>query len=154
MIATVHSFETDENKALFAEALLKNPNNAFVAAKTIFPRDIATALYICQRWPTDEFVLRLQKKLLLEHGEERYLPSKSRIARQIHNVSEDVNDPEMELKALRLYCDVRGYIEKPGTVVNNSQILNKIMVVKDHGTDDDWENKAIEQQQKLIESSK
>jgi len=153
MIAVAkQSFETDENKALFAEALLRNPNNAFKAAKTVFVRDNAFALYASTHWPTDEFVIAKQKEFLQEGGEAKYLPSKNQVARQIHNVSEEVRDAELELKALRLYCDVRGYIEKPGTVVNNQ--ITSVMLVKDHGTDNEWEDKILEQQQQLIESSK
>lgn len=143
-------FETDSNMALFAEALLRNPNNAFEAAKTIFIEN-SHALYACQRWPDDPYVRKKQREFIKEGGEAKYLPSKSKVARQIHNVSEKVNDAELELKALKLYCDVRGFIEKPGTVINNQ--ISSVMLVKDHGTDDDWEKKAVQQQQLLIESS-
>lgn len=148
------SFDTDENKALFAEALLRTPNSAFKAAKTVFIKhsDNAYALYASIYWPTDDFVVAKQKEFLKEGGEAKYLPTKSQVSRQIHNVSEKVNDADLELKALRLFCDVRGFIEKPGTVINNQ--ISSVMLVKDHGTDEDWEEKIVLQQQKLIESSK
>ena len=59
-------FETDANKALFAEALLRNPIDAFKAAKTIFPKhsDNANALYVSTHWPNDDFVLAKQKEFL------------------------------------------------------------------------------------------
>ncbi len=144
-------FETDANKALFAEELLRNPTNAYKAAKVVFPRDTAIALFVSNNWVVDEYVLAKQKEFIKEGGEAKYLPTKSQVARQIHNVSAEVNDADLELKALRLYCDVRGYIEKPGTVVNNQ--ITSVMLVKDHGTDEDWEKRMLEQQKTLIESS-
>ena len=150
--AELKDFETDENKALFAEALLREPNDAFKAAKKIFPTNIPNALWICQRWPQDEFVVAKQREFILDGGEEKYLPSKSQVARQVHNVSMETKDLELVLKSLGLYCNIRGFIEKPGTVINNN-IANNVMVVKDHGTDEEWESKVIQQQKQLVESS-
>ena len=152
-LAIIASIETPENKALFAEALLKNPDNPFTAAKSVFPTNMAYALYISNHWRHDEDVVSKQKQLLKTNGEAKYLPSKTEVAREIHTLAGDAKDSEVALKALQLYCNVRGFIEKPGTVINNNAVCNKIMVVKDHGTDDDWERKLQDQQQNLIESS-
>lgn len=152
-LAIIASIETPENKLQFAEAFLRHPDNAFTAAKSVFPRNMAYALYISQNWQYDEDVLSVQKELLKTHGEAKYLPSKVEVAREIHTLAGDAKEPEIKLKALQLYCNVRGFIEKPGTVINNTAVCNKIMVVKDHGSDDDWESKLQNQQQALIESS-
>ena len=152
-LATIASFQTPENMLLFAEALLRHPDNAFTAAKSVFPRNMAYALYASQNWQHNEDVLSHQKQLLKTNGQDRYLPSKSDVAREIHTVAGDAQEPEVKLKALQLYCNVRGFIEKPGTTIHNNSVCNKIMVVKDHGTDEDWERKLQEQQQVLIESS-
>ena len=152
-LAIIASIETPENKLLFAEAFLRHPDNAFTAAKSVFPRNMAYALYASQHWLHDEDVISQQKELLKTNGEATYLPSKSEVAREIHTLAGNAQEPDIKLKALQLYCNVRGYIEKPGTTINNNSVCNKIMVVKDHGTDDDWENKLQDQQQLLIESS-
>lgn len=152
-LTTLQSFETEENKALFAEALLSSPNNAFEAAKKVFPGNMSYALYASNNWVHDDSVTRHQRRLLHEYGETKYLPSKVEVAREIHDISKVALDVETSLKALQLYCNVRGFIEKPGTVINNNAVCNKIMVIKDHGTDEQWEDKLQQQQQNLIDSS-
>lgn len=146
-------FNDESLKDQFAEAALKSPRDLFKAAKTVFPANMSFALYACNNWGNDPYVIERKRDFLEEFGEYHYLPSKPQVAREIHDISADVKDPELQLKALQLYSNVRGFIEKPGTTINNNQISNKVMIVKSHGGDDEWEVKLAQQQQTLIESS-
>ena len=148
-----YDWETDATKESYAAALLRHPNDAFKAALEVFPTDTSKALYICNNWTRTDEIVELKNKAVKQTGEGAYLPSKPKVAREIFDLQTQTDDPELKLKALKLYCDVQGYIEKPGTTINNQQVSNRIMVVKDHGDDDSWADKLKQQQQNLIESS-
>lgn len=142
-------------KKLFAYELLINPEESFKAALVVFGDDTAKALQVSSAWPNDPEVKQYIEELKEELGEEYFLPSKADSAMIAYNIANDQKVPaEDRLKALRLYADIRGFIEKQGTTVNNNILTsNKVMVVKDHGSDDEWENKIAQQQAQLIESA-
>lgn len=65
--------------------------------------------------------------------------------------------PDEKIKGWRLVAEMLGYIEKGGTTINNQlnqTRVDRVMLVQDYGTNDDWEAAAAEQQRKLIESSR
>lgn len=142
-------------KKMFAYELLVRPDDAFKAALVVFGDDTAKALQVSSSWPNDLEVKQYIEEFKEELGEEHFLPSKADSAMIAYNIANDQKVPaEDRLKALRLYADIRGFIEKQGTTVNNNILTsNKVMVVKDHGTDDEWEDKIAQQQAKLIESA-
>lgn len=141
-------------KKAFAAALLYHPNEPFKAGAKVFPGNHTRALTAAQVWVGDPEVLQFQVDLLEEFGEDNFLPNKVMLARRIFELGENerASIPE-RLAAFRLYADVRGFIEKAALIQNNNVTLNqnRVMVVKDHGTDDDWEVKVAAQQSKLIE---
>lgn len=147
----------DEEKALkeqFAAALLRNPNNAFRAAQDVFPGDgnLTKALVVMRDWPGDSFVIECCSNLVKTYGARKFLPTREDFARLILGEVEGCKDGELKLKMLRLFGDVMGYIEKPATTVNNNnncQFGNRVMIVKDHGTNDDWEKRLAQQQAAL-----
>jgi len=157
MITTIATLESDlEKKTEFAEALLRSPENPFNAAKSVFPgqRQMASALHAAIRWVDDEFVLAEKKRLTRDNGKYSFLPDKADVARKVYDITSNTNDPELQLKAYKLYSDIRGFIDKPNTTINNNNaISNRVMVVKDHGDDDNWAENLKRQQQALIESS-
>jgi hypothetical protein len=142
-------------KRLFAYELLCNPDDAFKAALAVFGDDTGKALQLSTQWKNDQEVARYVQEYKEELGDEHFLPSKADSAMIAYKIANDAKVPaEDRLKALRLYADIRGFIEKQGTTVNNNILTsNKVMVVKDHGTDDEWEDKIAAQQAKLIETA-
>lgn len=142
-----------EQKRQFAAALLKTPNDAFKAAITVFGDDTSTALSIYLRWSQDPEVIGYMRELEEEMGELHFLPTKAQLARMAYEIGQDSKlHVEDRLKALRLYADVRGFIEKQAPVINNNLITNnKVMLVKDHGSNEAWEQAAMSQQHRLIE---
>jgi hypothetical protein len=143
-------------KERFAVAWLKcgDPVNA---AWQVFP--IATMgwerSYISSNWTKDADVLAAKEK----HAETTsspgdLLPDKEAFARKI--LDDSVNwEPDDKVKAWKLYADVMGLIEKPGTTINNQPVTeNRVMVVRDFGTDDEWERAAKLQQQRLLERAR
>lgn len=157
--ATVVQTETAEEllakKERFAELSLREPD-AFKVALVIYPDDTGRALRVANEWPNDPQVKTIRESLIEaeEDGETAFLPTKADACRLAWNIARDADKyTEDRLKALRLYGEMRGFIEKPTavTVNNNTQNVSmRVLVVKDYGSNDDWEKALRQQQKKLI----
>lgn len=153
---TGRTIETDEEiiakKEQFAELLLRE-NEPFKVALVLYPDDTGRALEIAHKWPIDQQVLAFQQSLKDAEGEITFLPTKADTARLAWTVArnEERYDGETRHKFLKLYAEIRGFIEKPALNVNqtNNVIQNNVMVVRDHGTDNEWESKLQNQQRTL-----
>lgn len=146
----------DVLKDAYAMLLLQAPNDPFGCALKLFGTNTVRALEVSQTWVCDYYVLSKQADLLAEFGEDHFLPSKAIAARRVFEMAEMSNaDRKDRLAAYRLYAEMRGFIEKGGGInINNNITTNRVMVVKDHGSNDDWERSAAGQQSKLIEHSR
>jgi len=148
----------DENelKEQFVGFLLQNPDDPFKAALGLFPEDTNRALRVAHEWPHDKYVQTAMKSRMSEGDDEELLPTKSELARKVWGKM-NINGLEADefAKLARLFGEIRGFIEKPSTTINaNSQtLLQPVMVVTDKGTDDEWEEKLLKQQGKLLEAS-
>ena len=159
-VAANAALDERDLKRRFALELLRTPNEPFNAARRVFPADTATAIFKSVAWPSDPEVLAFIAELTRVEPEQRLLPTKDQMARKIWDIATDTErkvDPRDRLHGLRLFGEVMGYIEKPGAaaaaaaqVTINNSMSNKVMVIRDFGTDEEWEAKAKEQQRKLI----
>lgn len=142
--------ETLQRKRLFAELLLKNPSNPFEVALKVLS-DTGEALRAANEWPADLFVIDYQKQLIKKHGDMAFLPNEVESARLADDMARGkVRATTEQIAALKLYTELRGWTGKAATINNNNVVqVNRVMVVKDHGTDDEWEAKAIRQQARL-----
>lgn len=142
-----------EYKLAYAKQLLLTPHDPFKAAFALFPdkSDAGRALQIGHTWPADEFVKAEQQRLLSTGDARQFLPTKEAQAKAIYALTENDHEPlEDRLKAHRLYAELMGFIEKPAAG-NQVNILNQgVMIVRDQGSDEQWEEKAINQQRTLI----
>lgn len=156
--AAVATTETAEEllarKEQFAALSLREPD-AFKVALVIYPNDTGRALRVANEWPNDPQVKTIRESLIdaEEDGETAFLPSKADACRLAWNIARDADKfTEDRLKALRLYGEMRGFIEKPAAVQVNNQtnVAMRVLVVKDHGSNDDWEKQLRSQQKRLI----
>jgi len=152
MIANNPQYDEDI-KSQFAVALLKNPKEPFKAALFLFNGNVQQALMAATDWVHDPYVLEKKKELIEEFGEAKFLPTKFEVAREVIEIAREETDNDIKLKGYRLYGDYLGYIEKPGNTINNQYNQHNVMLIKDHGNDDEWENKLLEQQAKLVEGN-
>lgn len=140
-------------KLMFAAQTLKRPGDEFAIALKLFPDgQTGPALKAAHEWPKDAVVLAEQERLLgeKENGELGFLPTKAEAARKAWDLIDIAPFYEDRLKALKLYADICGYIAKPEAVkIDNSVTHNRVMVVKEHGTDADWEDALRKQQAQL-----
>ena len=138
-----------QRKRLFAESLLKCPSDPFSIALKLFGSDTGGALRAAQEWPGDLDVIAYQKELIELEGEEAFLPSKSEALRLVWKMAEGKQACSTEqLTAMKLYAEMRSFIPKvavaPVTVQQNS-----VMVIRDHGSDEDWQAAAMAHQRRI-----
>ena len=148
--------EEKQLKAAFARLLLKNPDDPFKAALAVFPDNTSRALRVANEWPGDSEVLNFQAELIEEDGELSFLPTKADLARNIWDkMQSDRICADDYAKLGKLYADVRGFIEKPQTNINNNvnNVTNRVMVVRESASDADWEAKLRKQQEELTNAS-
>lgn len=135
---------------------METPDDPFKAALALYPDDTPTALRIAHEWPKDRAVMSALRARIQDTDEEDYLPTKAELARKVWAKMDSGSiDADEFAKLARLYGEVRGFIEKPTTNINNNtqNLMQPVMVVKDNGTDDEWERKLAAQQGKLVEAS-
>lgn len=151
--------EEQRLKPLFAAALLKHPQTMegrFEAALTL-TADTGLALRMAHKWFSDPDVLALQEQLTkgptaATDGLD-FIGSKADFCREVLEHARKSWDGEVKHKFYKLYADARGFVTKAETNVNVAVTNNRVMVVKDMGSDADWERKAAEQQRRLIDVS-
>ena len=145
--------ELEEKKA-FAANLLRYPDEPFKAAFATFPNNTGKALQIGRSWLDDPTVQTEKDRLLSSTDAKLYLPTKEMQAKDIYAIATNERiDTEDRLKAHRLYAEVMGFIEKP-LPGNQTNILNQgVMVVREVGTTDEWQEKLLEQQHALTHAS-
>lgn len=133
----------------FAANLLRYPDDPFKAAFATTP-ETGIALQIARDWPRDPVVQAEQDRLLTTGDAKSFLPTKEAQAKDIYALATSVAvADEDRLKAHRLYAEIMGFIEKPisGSTTN---ILNQgVMIVRDAGSDEQWQEKASAHQRLL-----
>lgn len=157
---TMPAVVVDEEQPLklaFAGALLKHPQDLegrFAAALSV-TSDTGRALIMANKWLDDPIVTAEQMRLLkgADEGDLNFIGTKADFAREILEQARTQWDGEVKIKFYKLYAETRGFIAKPDTNVNVQVNNNRVMVVKDMGSDDDWERKAQNQQRALIDVS-
>jgi hypothetical protein len=147
-----------ELKQRFAAALLKFPQTMegrFQAALSV-TTDTGKALLMANKWIDDPEVTAAQTALVsnAKGGELDFIQTEAEFVREILTEARSCWDHEVKLKFYNLYAEVRGFKRnKADTQVNVQVNNNRVMVVRDMGTDAEWEEKARRQQRTLIDAS-
>lgn len=142
-------------KIEFAKNYLRHNRNGFDAAFATVPtKSPGVALQMGRDWPKDPVVLVELERLMQGSEAKSFLPTKEKQAQDIYAIatSERVSVDE-KLKAHRLYAEMMGHIEKPVPGGNVNILTQGVMIVKDAGSDEEWQEKALAQQRRLIEPS-
>lgn len=148
--------ETEEQlnllKEEFARLLLKEPSEPFKIALILYPNNTGQALRVANEWPNDPLVKQIQKQLIEEEGEMAFVATKADQAQLAWKfANNELWMPQDRIKALELCGKFTGAIERPSLIQqnNNTQVNNNVMIVTDHGDDENWERKTMEQQKRL-----
>lgn len=141
-----------ELKAAFAASLLRIAN-PLEAALTIVD-DRGEALRMAFEWKDDPIVVR-EVARLREAGEvEALLATKADAAQLAWQMAKTLPEGKDRIAALKLFADMMEYTPKSGGG-NNIQvdIVNKVMEVPRHSSDEEWEARAALQQERLLNVS-
>lgn len=110
---------THDEKRAFAAAWARAVDMPMRAAMAVYPNDLTTQLRAAAILPNDPEVIA-EKDRLLADDESPLLPTRAQLAMQLWNMATDtdangnprIGKPEDQLKALRLFAEVRGFISK------------------------------------------
>lgn len=147
-----------ELKLKFAAALLRYPSDAFKAGLEVFGTDTGRALYVASHWINDPIVNAEKQRILEDDGEMFGLPTKADVARKawdLANAERPMEDKD-RLELLKFYASLRGFVEKPKESTgegNTNVIAQNVMIVRDHGSNDEWADKVRRQQEKLLQDA-
>lgn len=156
------AYEMDEiaQKKAFARALLFNPSDPYRAAITVLGMaNTGKALQVHLTWPMDQIVINEQVRLIYEEGEETFLPNKVTVARRVFELAEQQNVVAKDrLAAYKLYAEIMDMVPKTGAIgvghLTVNQNNNRVLVMQNHGSDEEHEQRTMKQQAKLIEVAK
>ena len=151
--ATETAEEILAKKEEFAEHFLRSPDNAFAVACIVYPNDTGKALRIATEWPNDPQIKTLMQSLQDAAEEFAYHPTKEQFARTLLNNAELLlsSDPQTAHKYHDSYRKMRW--PDAAVSISDNRVVNNVLVVKDHGTPDQWEEKLVRQQRRLKEDS-
>lgn len=138
--------EVDAYKRLYAAAMLRNPDNVYEAALELFEGNTAQAFRAVNLWTFDPDVIRYKRELKDEMGEEAFLPTKGEFCKLLWSRMQYSDDDNFH-KIADVYAKTRGfYPEKNGANVEEMNVVNKVMVIRDHGSDTSWSQGMLNQQ--------
>jgi hypothetical protein len=138
----------DAQKVAFA-SLLRKEGDAFKAGLTLFPNNTNRALRIATEWPNDAKVIAELDRLDADTDPTKDLPTKVDLAKKVWDRLNKAVEDEDFVKLAKLYAEVNGYIEKPQNSTNVNIQQNRVMTVRDFGSEAHWESKMLDQQRAL-----
>lgn len=148
--------ELEQLKKQFAMWWLKFPHEPYKAACIIFPdpKEMGSRLTVAQDWPNDAQVLLFRNELLSSESGNSFLPTKQELMADLYEISKRSYDDDVKIKAINAYAQLAGHIKQPGVQINNNNRVGNnnasVMLVPDYGSDEDWQESLLLQQQKLI----
>ena len=147
--------ELQKAKVAYAEYLFSHPDDRYNAAVVAVGERLAG--YVWNVWAADLDVVAHMKAVKAKaESDDEVLGTKTDMCYKLLQLSDKYknSNPREALAALALVAELRGFKFKPSDVqVNNTQIVNKVMVVKDFGSADAWEDAAVSHQKDLTNSS-
>jgi hypothetical protein len=129
---------------LFAELIVKYNGDSKRAAIETCQGNQDHATYLIDNFRWDSRVLT--KIAEYEQIKAEVVPTREEVLKSLWETAQGkFTDPKAKVLALQLYSEILGYVGKTSKVeVNN---VPKVMIIKDKG--DDWESKAVKQQQAM-----
>ena len=147
-------------KKRYAAETLRRPQERYRVACDMMGRrtqyDNDVACYASNCWENDLTVIIERKRLLNEYGEMAELPTKETVMKEVLELGRGtLNTVSDRLKAYVVYNEMMGYTGRGSNVSPSTTIFaSKVMVVRDKGTDAEWEARLKIQQTKLIQDAR
>lgn len=144
--------EVTKSKAAYAAFLLQE-RDPFKAACMLCPDNTGDALWYATNWANDAEVLAELNKLRSDGKNIQSIASKHDLARFYWDMANDTRiEAKDRIAAAEKYGAVSGIHDPKANNTTNINIDNapRVMVVKDHGSDDAWQAKIERQQRELV----
>lgn len=144
---------TDEEKKRYGHALAACPDDGFRAALAAYPGDAGRALVVAREWADDPLVIEARDEAIAAAlADEGPVIGKAGVAQMLLDIArEKLTDAKDRITALDKINEMYGYKTAGEGTGGNTYIDNRsVMIVKDHGTDDEWSAKLREQQERLV----
>lgn len=138
-------------KKQFAAAWVRQPDNAFAAAREV-EQHVGMAAYIAQQWIEDEQVLAFRADIIAERGPIAKVPTKEEFAVELYTVAREAKAVGDKLRAYEFFAKVMGYVDtgrSEGGVNVNIMNAPKIMAVPLAASDEEWQVAALNHQKVL-----
>lgn len=137
-------------KQTFVKEWLRT-NDPFQAGLACYPCDNGRALRASWEWTVDAAVLAYRQSLIDNGQHVAGLPGKEELALEVYRRATKAALDEDAFEGFELVAKIMGYIEKPSVNIDNRSMTvnNRVMVVKDHGSTANWEQKLAENQKTL-----
>lgn len=143
---------SDDFKEAYGRILAREPD--FYAAGLILTNEkIGEALWVSNNWRNDPIVKAArsdERRAIKEEKDSEF--SKEEFARELLEVFRNpLVDGKDRIAAAKLVADVKGWIEKPQTTVNNNLTVSpKVINVPQFASIEDYEAAASRQQSELL----
>lgn len=141
-------------KKRFAAEQLRQPGKDIHIALGLIP-ETQIAIAAVNAWNKDPEVIRERLRLMEEYGQRAELPTKETVALEILEMARESKHTVTDrLKAYSQYNEMMNYTGRnSGQQAAVNIFSNKVMLLKDHGTNDDWEARAVAQQSGLVKDA-
>jgi hypothetical protein len=142
----------EQRKRLFAEQYMATPQEIYKAGTAAWPDKPSEGLRVALEWVNDPEVIKYCNELRTA-GISPNVPPKEQVVKELLDIGRDVRAEAADrIKAFELASKIMGYIVPAQTNIKHTTVTdNRVMVVRDHGSPDEWEAKAQLQQKRLIE---
>lgn len=142
-----------KQKELFAARLLKVGADPFKIAFEMFPNNTSRALWVANYWPADADVIESMQAIRdADKTGESLLPSEADFKMLLWRRMQGADNDELA-KLSKIYAETSGFVKKESGVTVNNNFVPKVIVIKDHGSVDQWESTAQKQQRDLLNVS-
>ena len=144
-----------EEKRKFAEAMISANMNPLEAGQLVHPANFNRAAQIASMWHNDaevkSLIAEIKKAEIAESGvseDEKYVEEK------LKEIIETARFHDDKIKALDKLMDLKGLSKKPQTGPAVQVVIPRAIEVPTHGTNEEWEAAAAQQQRELLNVSR
>ena len=144
-----------EEKAAFAQAMVSANTNPLEAGQLVHPGNFNRAAQIASMWHNDaevkSLIAEIKKAEIAESGvseDEKYVEEK------LKEIIETARFHDDKIKALDKLMDLKGLSKKPQSGPAVQVVIPRAIEVPTHGTNEEWEAAAAQQQRELLNVSR
>lgn len=137
----------------FAEEWAQTPKDAFRAALAVLG-DAGQALVCAKEWERNPEIIALRNECAdAAFYDDTPIISKNDVARKLLSIAEEAFiDAKDRIAALGKINEMYGY-GKPAETTGGAGVVNNVLIMNNHGSNDEWEARAKAQQARLIEDA-